>query len=124
MNSGACKLTNGLEGLQLSINQIQTINQIYENEIALADKISAEEKRDFYMNKLAKSCPISIPSDTEIKYQTKEGYMQVTYTFGDENVKFSCRWHTRNPKAAKKTKSCVLLGNRKALYGHRGRCES
>ncbi|MCD8307289.1 MAG: hypothetical protein LUD51_03565 [Clostridia bacterium] len=117
MNSGACKLTSGLEGLQLSINQIQTINQIYDNEIALADKISAEEKRDFYMNKLAKSCPLSIPSDAEIEYQTKNGYMQVAYTFSDDNAKYTCRWHTRNLNAMNKTKKACYWVIEKHVMG-------
>ena len=51
-------------------------------------------------DELAKSSPIEIPDNANVRIQNKAGgYGQISYSWADDTYKYNARWHTPTPNA-------------------------
>ncbi|KQY91236.1 hypothetical protein ASD24_24180 [Paenibacillus sp. Root52] len=58
-----------------------------------------QNRKERMFKNLARSSPISIPSDATIKARSKVGYEQISFNWSDGFYKYESRWHTRTPNA-------------------------
>lgn len=79
--------------------QQESIEQLEYEEAAAESELMEAAHNEYLRDVLRKDAPIQIPENATIKEETKNGYIQVKYTWEKGEYKYESRWHTKTPDA-------------------------